>query len=67
MTLPDEERWAVKKTRNFLFSLMSNKETPSPISALWLRRKAYDLSKHYPSDDRIDEIFDNDLWLGRSG
>ena len=45
MTMPDERRWAVNNTRQFLLDLLDPKKTPRVPSAV--RKEAGRCLKHY--------------------
>ena len=48
MTMPNERRWAVNNTRQFLVDLMDPKKTPRVPKEI--RKEAYRCLKHYPSE-----------------
>jgi hypothetical protein len=53
MTMPNERRWAVNNTRQFLVDLMDPKKTPKVPSAI--RKEAYRCLKHYPGEYYMEE------------
>lgn len=54
MTLPRERRNALIRARDFLRSLLDPKQTPRVPRAI--RREAYYVLKHYPSDRTIEKL-----------
>jgi hypothetical protein len=56
MTLPDERTRAVHNTREFLRELLDPKKTPRIPKEI--RRRAYYLLKHYPSNFDMGYAFD---------
>ena len=48
MTMPNERRNAVDRTRIFLLDLMDSKKTPRVPKEI--RKRAYSCLKHYPGD-----------------
>lgn len=46
MTMPNERRWAVNNTRQFLLDLLDPKKTPRVPSAV--RKEASRCLRHYP-------------------
>ena len=53
MTMPNERRWAVNTTRQFLLDLLNPKKTPRVPSAI--RKEAYRCLKHYPGEYHMEE------------
>jgi len=53
MTMPNERRWAVNNTRQFLVDLMDPKKTPRVPKEI--RKEAYRCLKHYPGDYYMDK------------
>lgn len=53
MTMPNERRWAVNNTRQFLVDLMDPKKTPRV--PMQVRREARRCLKHYPGDYYMEE------------
>jgi len=53
MTMPDERRRAVHNTREFLRSLLDPKVTPKVPKTI--RKQAYWVLKHFPSDNEIEK------------
>ena len=52
MTMPNERRWAVNNTRQFLVDLMDPKKTPRVPKEI--RKEAYRCLKHYPGDYHME-------------
>ena len=52
MTMPNERRWAVNNTRQFLIDLMNPKTTPRVPAEV--RKEAYRCLKHYPGGYHMD-------------
>jgi len=55
MTLPTEELWTLKNTRQFLRDLLDPKKTPRVPSAV--RKEASRCLKHYPFDYYLDKMY----------
>ena len=53
MTMPNERRWAVNNTRQFLVDLMDPKKTPRVPKEI--RKEAYRCLKHYPGDYYMEQ------------
>jgi hypothetical protein len=53
MTMPNERRWAVNNTRQFLVDLMDPTKTPRVPKEI--RKEAYRCLKHYPGDYYMDK------------
>jgi len=53
MTMPNERRWAVNNTRQFLVDLMDPKKTPRVPKEI--RKEAYRCIKHYPGKYHMDK------------
>ena len=53
MTMPNERRWAVNNTRQFLVDLMDPKKTPRVPKEI--RKEAYRCLKHYPGKYHMEE------------
>ena len=53
MTMPNERRWAVNNTRQFLVDLMDPKKTPRVPKEI--RKEAYRCIKHYPGEYYMDK------------
>ena len=53
MTMPNERRWAVNNTRQFLVDLMDPKKTPRVPKEI--RKEAYRCLKHYPGEYYMEE------------
>jgi len=58
MTIPIEEQYALKNTRQFLRDLLQSKLTPKVPKAI--RERAYQCIKHFPMDHVVDK-----LWAAR--
>lgn len=56
MTMPNERRWAVDNTRQFLVDLMDPKKTPRVPSSV--RKEAYRCLKHYPGEYYMEQVAD---------
>jgi len=52
MTMPNERRYAVNRTRDFLYDLLDPKKTPRVPKLI--RDRAYRCIKHYPSEFYMD-------------
>ena len=55
MTLPDEERKALRYTRDFLSDLMNRRITPGVSKDI--RERAAACLRHYPWPGRIRELY----------
>lgn len=56
MTMPNERRWAVNNTRQFLVALMDPQKTPRvPMD---VRREARRCLKHYPREYDMEQAAD---------
>ncbi len=53
MTMPNERRWAVNNTRQFLVDLLDPKKTPRVPSAV--RKEAYRCLRHYPGEYYMEQ------------
>ena len=53
LTMPNERRWAVNNTRQFLVDLMDPKKTPRVPKEI--RKEAYRCLKHYPGDYYMEQ------------
>jgi hypothetical protein len=53
MTMPNERRWAVNNTRQFLVDLMDAEKTPGVPKEI--RKEAYRCLKHYPGEYHMEE------------
>lgn len=53
MTMPNERRWAVNNTRQFLLDLMDPKKTPRVPSSV--RKEASRCLRHYPGEYYMEE------------
>ena len=53
MTMPNERRWAVNNTRQFLLDLMDPKKTPLLPSSV--RKEASRCLRHYPGEYYMEE------------
>tara|TARA_X000000950_G_scaffold37100_1_gene39610 strand:- start:2027 stop:2236 length:210 start_codon:yes stop_codon:yes gene_type:complete len=53
MTMPNERRWAINNTRQFLVDLIDPKKTPRVPKEI--RKEASRCLKHYPGDYYIEE------------
>jgi hypothetical protein len=53
MTIPIERSWALKNTRDFLYTLLDPKKTPRVSAAI--RQQAYWCLKHFPADYEINK------------
>tara|TARA_B110000977_G_scaffold197718_1_gene280957 strand:+ start:1155 stop:1358 length:204 start_codon:yes stop_codon:yes gene_type:complete len=53
MTMPNERRWSVTNTRDFLMDLMDPKKTPRVPSKV--RLQAYRCIKHYPGEYHMEQ------------
>ena len=56
MTLPCEEKRALKNAYQFLCDLLTAKETPKVPKRI--RQMASRILKHYPVNYRIDELYE---------
>jgi hypothetical protein len=54
MTVPFEKVISVKNAREFLFELLDPKKTPKVPKSV--RKRAYQLLKHFPSDFNLKQI-----------
>lgn len=52
MTMPNERRWAVNNTRQFLLDLLDPKKTPRVPSAV--RKEAGRCLRHYPGEYHME-------------
>lgn len=59
MTLPAEQVHSLKRTREFLRSLLISKETPRVPRVV--RDEAYSCLRHYPGDYHIDQRWADDV------
>ena len=53
MTMPNERRWAVNTTRQFLLDLLNPKKTPRVPSAI--RKEASRCLRHYPGQYYMEQ------------
>ena len=55
MTLPYEEKFSLRSTRDFMRDLLNPKATPKVPKSI--RDRAYRCLKHFPFEHRIDSYF----------
>jgi hypothetical protein len=64
MTLPHEEYQSLVATKNFLYDLLNSAHTPNVPSDI--RERASRVLKHFPMQNRLNEIYKDHINTNRS-